>query len=244
LKITKHNFLLILFFLSITFAFAQNPKKYKKGAVLHRLSGGIVKSFYKNNPYHTVETKSLIGYCATYKAEIIMDRKTNILIGLEYFNQGVSFKGYYAKPGSTYLYDGSYAYTHELRVQEFQLPLALKIALKNEKDHFYSSYFFVGAGVRYIYKSYAVISNDSTGITVFDGNIPIKFEHPGEGAGINTYLHGGLGLQHNFRDTGGALFFEMTYKYGFSRLHYQGNKNTNDLYIKDSHLEFTLGFRF
>jgi hypothetical protein len=224
--------------------FGQNTNVYKRGHVLHRISGGAVSSFYKNNPYHTTGTKSLIGYCGSYKAEIVFDKKTNLLIGIDYVSQGASFNGYYSSKGYTYLFDKTFSYRHELRMQELQLPIALKVAFKSEKDHFYSSYFFIGAGARYIHKSYAVVISDSTGITVFDGYTPMNFEHSVGSNRFNAFLHGGLGLQHNFRDSGGALFFEMTYKYGLSRLHYSGSENSNDLYIKDAHLEFTVGFRF
>src|SRR5688500_7066169 len=76
-------------------SFSQDSYAYRKGRVKHRLGVGLVKSFYKNHPEHTTNTKAKFGYSASYKAEIFFDRRANIMIGLEYLNQGLSFKGYY-----------------------------------------------------------------------------------------------------------------------------------------------------
>ena len=238
---------------------AQDPVEYRKGKIKNRLSAGPVMSFYKNHPKHTINTHAKTGFCASYKSEILLGRRINFLIGLEYFNQGLSFKGYYSAPGYTYLFDKTFAYNHEIRIQELQLPFGFKKAINNEKDNFYTPYFFGGAGGRFIIGSYYVITNDSTENVVYDGKGTMNFEHHalsqvlntfsiGKGKSLskqfNAFFYGGVGTQYNFRETGKALFFEMTFKYGISRLHYEGYQNSNDLNIKESHLGFSIGLKF
>ena len=234
-------FLLIILLPLLTFS--QDGMPYRKGKIKHRLSVGPVKSFYKNHPEHTLNTKAKLGVSVSYKSEILLGRRTNILLGLDYLNQAFTFKGYYKAPGYTYVFDETFSYLHEVRVNQVELPLMLKISFISEKEHLYSPYFLGGIGARYIFSSYTVISNDSTGITVYDGKDNIDYENQRVTKGLNAFYQGGLGIQYNMRNTGRAVFFEFTYRYGISRLHYDGNNQTNNLNIKANHLVFTLGFR-
>ena len=249
---------IIVFFLcvgSIVPINAQEANAFRKGAVKHRLSIGPVMSFYKNHPQHTINTKGQVGFCASYKSEILLGRKINFLIGMEYLNEGLSFQGYYSAPGYTYLFDRTFPYTHEIRFQELQFPIGFKRAFNVEKDKYYSPYILGGFGARFVFASYYVITNDSTGDVVYDGKGSMAFEHQvftqlfnGKGQTItkryNTFFQIGIGDQYNFRETGKALFFEIIYKYGISRLHYEGYNNSNDINIKDSHLIFNFGLKF
>ena len=235
--------LFLLLILVPLFSVSQDGMPYRKGKIKHRLSFGVVKSYYVNHPQHTKNTKAKLGFTASYKSEILFGRKANLLIGLDYFNHGLIFNGYYKAPTYTYLFDETYAYTHEIRIQEAQLPLALKLSFISEKEHFYSPYLIAGIGARYIFSSYSVISNDSTGLTVYDAKDNIDFENQRVRKKLSAFYQAGLGIQYNFRDSGRALFFEFTYRYGISRFHYDGNENSNDLNIKDGHLLFSIGVR-
>lgn len=239
-KITYILFFILAIALNLN---AQDGQPYRRFKVKHRLSVAPVKSFYKNHPKHTSGTKAQVGFLASYKSEILLGRKTNLLVGLDYFNYGLTFKGYYKAANYTYLFDETYAYTHEIRIKEVQLPFMLKICFNSEKEHFYTPYFLGGIGARYVFGAYTVISNDSTGLTVYDAKDNIDFENQRLRKGLNAFYQGGLGLQYNFRDSGRAIFFEFTYRYGISRLHYDGNDKTNDLDIKDNHLVFAIGMR-
>lgn len=241
-KYRFRKFLVLLMFLPII-SFSQEGMPYRKGKVKHHLSAGLIKSFYQNHPEHTKGTKAKLGFAASYQSEILLGRNAHLLIGLEYQSTGLMFKGYYKKNNYTYLFDQTYAYLHEISIQEVQLPLSIKIPFKSEKEHFYSPYFIGGIGARYIFSSYSIISNDSTGITVFDAKDNIDFENQLLLKGLNSYFHVGLGLQYNVRNSGRAIYFEIKYKYGISRLHYDGNDKSNDLNIRDGHLNFSLGFR-
>ncbi len=256
---TKKIIALLLWVGGIQSILAQDPANYRKGSIKNRLSIGPVMSIYKNHPQHTINTKAKLGFCASYKSEILLGRKINFLIGLDYLNHGITFHGYYSALGYTYLFDKTFAYTHEIRVKELQIPIGFKRAFNNEKDNFYTPYYFGGIGERFILSSYYVITNDSTENVVFDGKGSMNFEHQfiskvfnklfnGAGTSItgklNAFFYGGIGTQYNFRTTAKALLFEITYKYGISRLHYEGYQNSNNLNIKDSHLSFSIGLKF
>lgn len=240
---TKIIAAIIFYAFSIQLVRAQEPSDFKKGAIKSRLSVGPVLSYYKNHPQHTVNTKAKPGFCASYKSEILLGRKASFIFGLEYFNQGLSFKGYYSAPGNTYLFDKSFAYTHEIRVQELHLPVGFRRAFNYEKDNFYTPYYFGGIGARYLFSSYYVVINDSTENVVYDGKGTMGFEHQ-VAKGLNAFIYGGLGSQYNFRTSAKAIFIDLTYKYGLSRLHYAGHRNSNNINIKESHITFSIGLKF
>lgn len=242
MKAYKEVFLFVFICLA-SLSVAQDSYAYRKGKVKHRLSVGLVKSFYINHPEHTINTKSKFGYTAAYKTEIFMSRRANLMFGLEYMSHGLTFQGYYKKPGYTYLFDRTYAYTHELRIQEVDVPIALKINFNIEKDHSYTPYITGAFGMRYIFSSYSVITNDSTGITVYDAKDNIDFENQLQRRGLNAYFQLGLGLQRNMRSSARALYFEINYRRGISRIHYNGDNNSNSLNIRDAHLLFMIGMR-
>lgn len=235
--------LLFILFLFPLNSFSQQTFSFGPGSLKHRISFGPVVSFFKNHPKHTVDTKAKMGFNFAYKAEIFLGRKTNLLTGLEYMTQGVKFRGYYKADGFTYLFDETFPYTHEVRFNEIQLPIGLKLSLNKEKDKAATPYFFGGIGARYIFSSYTVITNDSTDVSPYDGKGTLGFEHHWIAKGFNVFFSGGFGVQKNYRVTGRAVFFEFTYKYGISRLHYSGYQNSNDLKIGNNNLAITVGLR-
>jgi hypothetical protein len=242
-KCLSGNFFLLLIVIP-SFVFAQkNSEPYKTFKVKHRINFGPVVSLYKNDPHHTINTKAKPGANVAYKAEILLGRKTNLLLGLEYESQGLIFSGYYKDTGYTYLFDKTFPYTHELRFNEVQLPVGLKLGLNREKEHPSTAYVFGGVGARYIFNSYSVITNDSTETSPYDGKSNIGFEHEFVAKGFNAFFYGGFGIQKNFRASAKAVFFEFNYKYGISRLHYSGYQNSNNLNIKNNSLAITVGFR-
>jgi hypothetical protein len=235
---------LFFFILFSVNSFAQEVKARKPSILKHRLSVGPVISFYKNDPHYAINTKAKIGVNACYKTEILLGRRTNVLLGLEYMSQGLKFNGYYADTGYTYIFDGTFAYTHEIRFNEVQIPIGLKLALNSEKESAVTPYLFGGVGARYIFSSYIVISSDSTDVTPYDGKGTIGFEHELVTKNFNAFFLGGVGIQKNYRSTAKAIFLELTFKRGFSRIHYTGYQNSNNINIRERNLAITLGVRF
>jgi len=243
--VKKHKQILAIVALLLSLKCASQDAYSKHNSrVKHRLCAGYVFSFYKNHPQHTANTKSKPGFNAAYKADILLVHKTFLTTGLEFMSQGFKFYGYYKAPQHTYLFDEQFVYLHEVRYNEMQLPLGFKQALNNEKEHFYTAYYFGGIGFRYIIKSETYIENDSTGFPVYEGKTDLIFEHHVIDKKLNAFYHLGFGFQKNFRTTARALFFEMTYKYNISRLHYVGNATTNALNIRDGNLAITIGIKF
>lgn len=230
---------LILFFSLCTYS--QTGRKDAK--LHHRFSVGPVISLFKNDPHFTTGTKAKAGFNACYKAELVIARKTNLMAGLEYMSQGLKFNGYYEKPGYTYLYDKSFSYTHELRYSELQLPIGLKLAFNSDKEFKVTPYLFGGIGFRYLLNSYAVISSDSTETTPFDGKGKISFEHELFIKGFNAFYQGGLGVAKNNMTKSRSVFLEITFKRGFSRIHYPGNEDSNNINFRDNNFAITFGLR-
>lgn len=252
---TKKIVVLITLVTCSIIGIAQNPNAYKIGTIKSRISISPVVSFYKNNPLMTTNTSAKANFCASYKGELLLGHRLSFLAGMDYLKQNFSFDGYYKAPGHTYIFDKTFAYNHDITVKELNIPVGLKQALNTEKDHLYTPYYYGGIGWRYILNSYYVITNDSTDNVEYDSKGTLDYEYQiltrmlnGKGSSvtkkINAFIWFGMGTQYNFRDTGKALFFEISYKYGISRMHYTGYNNSNNLNIKDSHLLFTFGYKF
>lgn len=233
----------LLLFISLS-SYSQQVESRKPSILRHRISAGPVFSFYKNDPHYAINTKSKIGANVSYKTEILLGRRTNVLLGLEYMSQGLTFNGYYADTGYTYLYDETFSYTHEIRYNEVQLPVGLKLALTSEKDRPVTPYLTGGVGARYIFSSYIVISSDSTDTSPYDGKGTIGFEHELVTKNFNAFFFGGIGLQKNYRGTSRSVFFELNFKRGFSRIHYPGYQNSNNINIRERNLTVIFGLRF
>lgn len=243
LRVLRASVVNLLLFILPFSSYSQEGRKASK--LKHRISVGPVISLFKNDPHFTTNTKAKAGVNVAYKSEILLGRKTNVLLGLEYMSQALKFNGYYADSGHTYLYDESFSYLHEIRYNEVQVPIGLKLAFSSEKENPYTGYLFGGIGFRYILSSYVVISSDSTETTPYDGKGTIGFEHELVTKGFNAFYQGGLGVQKNLRATAGrAVFLELTFKRGFSRIHYTGFKDSNNINFRDNNIAITFGLRF
>ena len=214
------------------------------GFVKHRLTAGPVISLYQNDRHLASNSHAYFGFDVNYKTEVYLGGVTSLLMGLEYMNQGLKFNGYYTAPGHTYLYDNTFPYSHTLRYQEIQLPLAIKVSFNTEKNNPFSPYAFLGAGYRYIFQSTASVTSDSTGEHIYRGHNDITFENHLIDNHINTFIEGGLGIQKNNRENAHAFFIEITYKYSLSRIYYDGNGNTNKVFFRDPCLTINAGWRF
>lgn len=208
-----------------------------------RLYAGFVIPFYSNNPNHTTETTSNFSFNLGFK-ESFKIFENNFETGLEYIHHGLSFRTYYFAPGYSKLYDKTFPFLHELSINELQLPIIFKQAWGKETKSKATSYFILGWAWRYLMYSSTSIQSINDGIQVYDGKTDITFEYPFPWAHFGSMLQGGLGLQFNNIQTQKSLFFEVIYKYGISRFYYNGNGNTNSLFIKDSNITINAGYKF
>ncbi len=207
----------------------------------HQLAAGPLVSFYKGDPNFSTNIKSNIGFIGNYTLEKIRKTNTNHTLGVSYVNQKLSFNGYFADSGHTYLYDDTFPYAHEIIIQELRVPLGVKVYFGNNIRTPTRAYYLGGAGARIIFKSYNVIINDSTETSAYEGPGDIDFENKSVNKNINTFIFSGLGLQYTNRESGRSAFFQINFSYGIARLNYHGDGNSNEDYFKNNTLTFLVG---
>src|SRR3954470_17039558 len=155
----KKNLFLLLFFACSANCFAQGQGYYFRfPPVHHRFSVGTTYSFFSKDPHVIKNIRPLIGYTGSYSAEIEILDNASLLVGLTYTNLAVQFNSYFAAPGHTYVFDGSFAYVHRLRYQSVQLPIGLKFNLLSEADNSFTPYFLLGIGFNYILSAKTTIT--------------------------------------------------------------------------------------
>jgi hypothetical protein len=243
-SIKRVLFLLIIFACSAT-VFSQNQSYYFRfPPVNHRFSAGATFSFFSKDPHVVKSIRPLIGYTANYNCEIELFDNSNLLVGLSYTALGAQFQAYYAAPGYTYAFDGTFAYTHRLRYQLAQLPIAMKIHFNSEADNSVTPYLMVGIGFSYLLSATTTIVSDSTDMKVYKGGADLTNENSVILKGLNSFAQAGLGIQKNNRNNGRALFLEFLYKYDVSRLHYAGHKNSNRVNFRNSNISVVVGMKF
>lgn len=212
--------------------------------VHHRFSAGGTFSFFSKDPHVVKSIRPLIGYCANYSAEIEIFDKASLMIGLSYTSLAAQFQAYYAAPGYTYVFDGTFAYTHRLRYQMVQLPIGMKFNFNSEADNFFTPYGLLGIGFSYILSAKTTIVSDSTDTRVYKGNADLTNENAALLKKLNSFAQAGLGIQKNNRNNGRALFLEFSYKYDVSRLHYGGYQNSNRINFRNSNVSVIVGVTF
>lgn len=233
--------------LAIAALFASNCSAqgfYFQPVVRQRASGGTLFSFFGKDPHSVKNIHPLFGFTFNYAAEIELIDNTSILAGLTYTNQAVQFNGYYVAPGYTFLFDETFAYTHRLRFQSVQLPLAVKFNFNLEDDNPYTPYFLLGLGFNYIFKANVSITSDSTESKVYKGDADLVYENHLINEKINTFAQGGFGIQKNLRKNERALFIELLYKIDFSRLSYTGYENSNNVRFRNASVSVLVGMKF
>ena len=239
----KKNLFLLISFACMANCFAQGYY-FRLPPVHHRFSAGGTFSFFSKDPHVVTNIHPLIGYTANYSAEIELFDNSSLMVGLSYANLGVQFNSYYAAPGHTYVFDGTFAYTHRLRYQVAQLPVGMKFNFNSEADNFYTPYALLGIGFSYILSAKTTIVSDSTDSRVYKGNADLTNENAALLKKLNSFGQVGLGLQKNNRDNGRAIFLTFLYKYDVSRLNYAGYQESNRVNFRNSNISVIVGLKF
>ena len=229
-------------FLLITFVFFAQENKPKKAYT--RFVFGPALSFYKNNPYHTSDTKAKSSFYAGVFEEIKMHKDFSFVPGIEYLYQGATFNSYFIMPNVLNLYDKHFNYNYTLNMQEARLNLLFRQVLGIETRNLITGYIEYGYVIRYLISSKLKVNSNLTGTEMYSGNADIAFEHPL----IMKTMASGLkltgGVQHNFFKTHRAWFFELSYMYSLSRFIVQNSFAPASLYIEGSYLQLGLGLKF
>ncbi|HET6224850.1 MAG TPA: outer membrane beta-barrel protein [Bacteroidia bacterium] len=241
-SIKRILFLLIIFACSVN-GVAQGYY-FRLPPVNHRFSAGATFSFFSKDPHVVKSIRPLIGYNANYNCEIELFDNSSLIVGLSYVNLGTQFQGYYAAPGHTYAFDGTFAYTHRLRYQMTQLPIGMKLNFNAEADNSITPYLLLGIGFSYIINAKTTIVNDSTDMQVYKGTADLTNENSVLLKKLNSFGQAGFGIQKNNRNNGRALLLEFIYKYDVSRLHYAGYQNSNRVDFRNSNISVIVGMKF
>ena len=211
-----------------------------------RLSVMPVISFYNNNPDYTINTHALVGFGLGAKAELSLksNKRSKLIAGMEYINQGLKFDSYYFMQGYSLRYDKHFDYEHSIRFQAIELPLLYKQCFTDEDDKFYSAYVMIGWACRYIFTANATITNAETGTLIWEGTSDLESEHPLFYKKISTALLFGGGFERKLGNYNHAVFFEACYHYNLFRLHYTGNELSNNIFFKNNQLTIGIGYKF
>jgi len=232
----------IVLFSSVLTLNAQDIASSGKPKVNKRLYGGFIFPIFTNNPYHTTGTSSSFSFNLGFKRTFIF-ASSKFDIGIEYLNQGLSFQSYYFAPGYSVLYDKSFPFLHDLRIQELQLPVLYRYMFGKETRNKTTPYLTIGWALRFIAYATSTIQS-SDGILVFDDQTDLGFENPFITSRLSSMWQASFGLQFNNVKTLKAFYVELGYKLGTSRYHYVGNGTSNDLMIKDSNVTLNFGYKF
>ncbi len=239
----KKNLFLLIAFACTTNCLAQGYY-FRFPPVHHRFSAGGTFSFFSKDPHVIDGIRPLIGYTASYSAEIEVLDYASLMVGVSYISQGTQFQGYYFAPGHTYVFDGKFGYTHRLRYQAAQLPIGMKFNFNSAADNWFTPYALLGIGFSYLINAKTTITSNATDERIYKGNADLANENSVFIKGLNSFAQAGLGIQKNNRDNGRAIFLEFLYKYDVSRLHYAGYQNSNRINFRNSNVSAIVGLKF
>ena len=208
-----------------------------------RIHCSALTSFYNNKDY-VQNIKAPLGFCAGIKEELIFIPGISFLLGLDYLNHGLNFESYYFASGYSTIYDKKYNASHQLMINELQVPILLNFTFGNASVNANCLYFDFGWVYRHFFSARANIISKKDQKIVWTGNTELKMEYPLFNDAGGSMLQAGLGFQHNYRRNNTALFIEFTYKYGLSRFRYVGNGSSNNILISNSFASLGLGYKF
>lgn len=242
-QIKHKNFIFVLFFLCTTVLFSQSTKKRSGNGT--RIYFGPVIGFYSINQHHAINPSQKTSFTIGFKREqkLSRDYKTFFLFGIEYFFHGLNFKSYYFDPDTFKIYDKSFGYNYSLLIHELNLPLQFKYLLKREDNSLFSPYVIAGYHLRYLFPGVLKVSEN--GNAVRSDNPELKFKTPLITNQLNAFVSIGAGWQKNsLNSSKGSFFIELNFRYGFSAYYFTTDYSASSLYIKGSHLNLQLGFKF
>jgi len=184
-----------------------------------------------------------IGYTFGLVEEIPFQRHTYLDIGIEILQDGVSFNSYYFAPGASFLYDGVETYTHDIVLNEIQVPVIYKFQLGPADRKERTIYMTLGAKFRYISYSNSTVTNDSTGYLVWQGQRDVTSLYKLFSPFGNSVVEASIGYQRNtLKRKKRGWYINLEYNYGVSPLEYLGNRNgSNYILFRVNTLIFKIG---
>lgn len=243
----NHRFyIVIICLIGIIPSYFSGPSKGRSGKeAFTRFGIAPVVGFYSLQTKHAVAPKSRMSLALFVKREWSMDRanKTYFSIGLEYFFHGVNYRSYYFDQDTLQLYDGSFAYTYRIYMNEIQLPIQAKFAFNSTTNSLFSPYMTLGYHLRYLVSNTLRVEQD--GNLIKTDYVDMVFKNPFITPKLNSSVGVALGFQSNrTRNNGTTFFIEAAYKYGFSPYSFKETYSASTVFINSSHLALNIGIGF
>lgn len=223
--------------------FQRAARQRNSGMSFSTSAFGLV-SIYEPDLRHADPAKPRAGFGLNARGEILIGENFRIFFGAEFLSQSCSFNSYYFAPGYDTKYDHIYDYTHRLRTYELHLPLLFRVGLiPNESNLNTQLYLLGGYGLKIQGNQSSSITQISSGKEIYNGHVKMPFQNQILGPAVGNVLTGGLGVDTKFNHSDQSVFFELIYRHGLSKSHYQGYNNSNDLLIFNRSIALAIGFR-
>ena len=232
-----------------------HPDEVPLGHVFHEyhnrpwktsIDAGIVFSFasvpgiYAN---YVSSVSASTGYTFGIIEEIPVQRRSYIDIGVEILQDGLSFNSYFFAPGASFLYDGVEPYSHNITMNEIQVPILYKFPLGPLDRKYRSIYMTFGAKFRYISYTNSAVTNDSSGYLIYEGQKDVTTLYKIFSPFGSSIFEVSLGYQrNNMKKIKRGWYMNLEYDYGLSPLIYAGNRaGSNDVVFRLNTLIFKIG---
>lgn len=210
------------------------------------LSG--VVSFFKVDTRHSEAAKMRPGMGGIFRFQFYPVSNVHIQCGFEVLSQACRFNTYYFAPGHSQFYDRSFGYTHTLRTIELYVPIMARIGLSGPENNARTIFYMLGGYAPKLFiTSTTTIRESATGKDTWAGSTELEYEHQFLGAQTGNVLIAGMGFDRRLGMKEKFISYEVIFRYNLSRFNYKGRmgiENTNDLLMKNSCINFQVGYRF
>ena len=234
------------------YLFHANPFKQTGGQTFNYrrrlrtcLEGGFLFSFYKNDPHYTNSTQSHGGYLLGVKEEIPFTSRTTLLLGFDFYKQGMSFNSYYFSNGYIAIYNPSdEIFNHNISINEMHFPVEVRFSTRPESKYKRTLYGVIGWVYRMMIYDNALVTNNNTGKFVFEDQDNLTYKYSLFTPIASSIAELGVGYQRNGLLNGNSFYFEIDFKYGISPIIYSGlGPNTAVITFTLTTLAVKLGIR-
>lgn len=184
-----------------------------------------------------------MGYTFGLVEEIPVQNRSYVDIGVEILQDGVSFNSYFFSPDASTVYNGVEPYTHNITINEIQVPVLFKFPLGPTDRKLRSIYMTAGVKFRYVSYTNSTVTNDSTGYLTWEGQKDITFLNKIFSPFGSPIAELSIGYQRNTRKKKKrGWYMNLEYNYGLSPLVYSGNRaGSNNVVFRLNTVIFKVG---
>ncbi len=210
------------------------------------IDAGLVFGFAGTSGYYNYYVSGISansGYTFGVIEEIPVQKRSYIQVGLEILKDGVSFNSYFFGPNTSFLYDGNFAYSHSISMNEIHVPVLYKFPIGPTDRKNRSVYMTAGWKWRYISYTYSQVTNNNTGYLVWSGERDVSTIYRILSPFGSSIFEVSIGYQRNTKKKKKRGWYaNFEYNYGLSPLHYTGNtQGSNDVVFRLNTLIFKIG---